>query len=115
METSTEVDEYIAAAPERARVALEEIRRRVHLAVPDAGEKISYRIPTFTLGGQYFAYVAGHDNHIGLYPVTSLPGLEDEIAPFRSGKGTLRFPLDEPIPYDLIERVVVALSERRRT
>ena len=114
MSDPSTVDEYIAAAPERARAPLEEIRRRVHQVVPEAGEKISYRIPTFTLGGKYFAYMAGFDNHVSIYPVTSLPGLDDEISPYRSGKGTLRFPLDQPIPYDLIGRVVAALSERRR-
>ncbi len=114
MSDPTTIDAYIAAAPERARDALIETRRRVHQAVPGVGEKISYRIPTFTLGGKYFAYMAGFEHHLSVYPVTTLPGLEEEIAPYRSGKGTLRFPLDQPIPYDLIERVVVALSERRR-
>jgi uncharacterized protein YdhG (YjbR/CyaY superfamily) len=111
---STAVDEYIAAAPASTQAALVEIRRLVHLIVPDAGEKISYRIPTFTLDGKYFAYVAGFDSHVSIYPVTNLPGLDDEIAPYRSGKGTLRFPLDRPLPCDLIERVVAALSQRRR-
>lgn len=114
MSEPTTVDEYIATAPEQARDALVEIRRRVHEVVPDIGEKISYRIATFTLNGKYFAYMAGFDNHVSVYPVTSLPGLDDEIARYRSGKGTLRFPLDQPIPYDLIERVILALSERRR-
>jgi uncharacterized protein YdhG (YjbR/CyaY superfamily) len=114
MSEPTTVDEYIAAAPERVRAALVEIRQRVQKAVSEAGEKISYRIPTFTLGGRYFAYMAGFDNHVSIYPVTTLPGLDEEIAPYRSGKGTLKFPLDQPVPYDLIERVVTALSERRR-
>ena len=114
MSDPTTVDEYIATAPEGSRAALGEIRRRVHETVPGAGEKISYRIPTFTLDGKYFAYMAGFDNHISIYPVTDLPGLDDEISPFRSGKATLRFPLEQPIPYPLIERVVGALAERRR-
>lgn len=114
MSDQSTVDDYIATAPEVSREALGEIRRRVHQVVPDAGEKISYRIPTFTLAGKYFAYMAGFDNHVSIYPVTELPGLDDEISPYRSGKGTLRFPLDQPIPYDLIARVVAALSEQRR-
>lgn len=114
MSEPTTVDEYIAAAPEGTRSALVEIRRRVHQAVPEAGEKISYCIPTFTLDGKYFAYMAGYDNHVSIYPVTTLPGLNQEIAPYRSGKGTLKFPLDQPIPYELIERVVTALSQSRR-
>jgi uncharacterized protein YdhG (YjbR/CyaY superfamily) len=112
--TADSVDAYIAAAPEETRPALEEIRSLVHRVVPEAEEKISYRIPTFTIGKKYFAYLAAHESHIGLYPVLEMPDLEAEIAPYRSGKGTLRFPLDEPIPYDLIEAVVAALAERRR-
>ena len=115
MTDPTTIDEYIAAAPEEARPALAEIRRRVHLVVPDTGEKISYRIATFTLGGKYFAYMAGFEGHVSIYPVTGLPGLDDEMAPYRSGKGTLKFPLDQPIPYALVERVVAALAERRRS
>jgi uncharacterized protein YdhG (YjbR/CyaY superfamily) len=114
MTMSPEVDEYIATAPESTRTALVRIREIVHRVVPDAGEKISYKIPTFTLDDRYFAYMAGYVNHVSLYPVNTLPGLDDEIAPFLSGKGTMRFSLGEPVPYDLIERVVVALSERRR-
>lgn len=114
MSSAPEVDEYIAEAPEWARPVLAEIREIVHRVVPDAGEKISYGIPTFTLEGRYFAYMAGFANHVSIYPVHALPNLDDEVAPFRSGKGTMRFPLGEPVPYDLIERVVIALSERRR-
>ncbi|HSM45860.1 MAG TPA: DUF1801 domain-containing protein [Acidimicrobiia bacterium] len=83
--------------------------------MPDTGEKISYRIATPTLGGRYFAYMAGFEGHVSIYPVTTLPGLDDAIAPYRSGKGTLKFPLDQPIPYALIGRVVAALAERLRS
>jgi uncharacterized protein YdhG (YjbR/CyaY superfamily) len=114
MSSAPEVDDYIAAAPEWARPVLAAIREIVHRVVPDTGEKISYGIPTFTLDDSYFAYMAGFANHVSIYPVHGLPGLDDEIAPFLSGKGTMRFPLGEPIPFDLIERVVLALSERRR-
>jgi uncharacterized protein YdhG (YjbR/CyaY superfamily) len=109
------VDAYIASAPEKARPALEQIRSLIHRVVPEAGEKISYRMPTFTIDGKYFAYLAAHENHIGIYPVLEVPDLEAEIAPYRSGKGTLRFPLDETIPYALIGRVVTALADRRRS
>jgi uncharacterized protein YdhG (YjbR/CyaY superfamily) len=108
------VDEYIGACPEDVQLILREIRRRVHAAVPDSGEKISYGIPTMTLAGQGLVYFGAWKTHISVYPVPSGdPALEQELAPHRSGKGTLKFALSKPIPYDLIARVATALAEQR--
>jgi uncharacterized protein YdhG (YjbR/CyaY superfamily) len=94
---------------------LSEIRRRVRAALPDAGETISYGIPTITLAGTSLIYFGAWKTHISVYPVPSAgPALEQELAPYRSGKGTLKFGLRQPIPYDLITRVATALAGQRR-
>lgn len=100
------IDEYIAEfAPEVGEI-LEKIRSTVRRAAPDAQEIISYRMPAFTQGG-ILAYFAAFKSHIGLYPpVSGDAALEKQLAPYAGEKGNLRFPLDQPIPYDLIERIV---------
>lgn len=94
---------------------LQEIRRRALAAVPGTGERISYGIPTITLDGHYVVYFAAWKHHISVYPVPD--GDEDferEIAPFRAAKGTLKFPLAKPIPFELIEKAATLLAERGR-
>ena len=109
------VDAYIESFPPEVQVILEEIRRRIHAAAPGTEETISYRIPTVTLDGKYLVYFAGWKRHVSLYPIHTLDEpLEDEVAVYRSGKDTLQFPLNEPVPYDLIERIVGELVEKRR-
>ena len=82
--------------------------------MPEAAETISYQIPTFTLDGSAFVYVAGWKHHIAVYPIPSGDAaFEQELAPYRAAKGTLKFPLTQPIPYDLIERVAVLLAAQR--
>jgi uncharacterized protein YdhG (YjbR/CyaY superfamily) len=110
------IDDYIDAFPADVRAILGKVRRRIANAVPTAGETISYGIPTFTLGGRYLVYFAGWKHHISVYPVpTGDATLEGEIEPYRAGKGTLKFPLAKPIPYDLIERVAALLVEERKS
>ena len=100
------IDEYIAAFPPEVQAILERIRRTIHDAAPGATETISYRIPAFTLGGA-LVYFAAFKNHIGFYPpVSGDAGLEKAISPYAGEKGNLRFPLDRPIPYGLIKRIV---------
>ena len=109
------VDGYIESFPPEVQIILEEIRRRIHAAAPGTEETISYQIPTVTLEGTYLVYFAGWKRHVSLYPIHTLDEpLEDEVAVYRSGKDTLQFPLNEPVPYDLIERVVIELVEKRR-
>ncbi|MEV0787670.1 DUF1801 domain-containing protein [Kribbella sp. NPDC050459] len=108
------VDEYIASFPADVRAALEEVRRTVHAAVPGAGEKISYQIPTITVDGKALLYFSGWKAHIAIYPI---PPVDDDLSaaldPYRSGKGTLKFPLAKPIPYNLISRLAKAFVQAR--
>lgn len=100
------VDDYIAKQPPKVRAILGRLRRIVRRVAPDARESISYRIPTFTLNGR-LVYFAAFRNHIGLYPpVRGNAALERAVASYANEKGNLRFPLDQPMPYTLIERVV---------
>ena len=101
-----DIDEYIAAFPPRVQSILKKIRTTVRRAAPAAEEKISYKLPAFTLNGD-LVYFAAFKNHIGLYPpVKGDEKLRTEISRYRGEKGNLRFPLDEPIPYALIGRIV---------
>jgi uncharacterized protein YdhG (YjbR/CyaY superfamily) len=100
------IDQYISAFPPEKRAVLERIRETGRVAAPDAIETISYRMPTFMQNG-VLAHFAAFKNHIGLYPpIRGDVSLEEAIAPYKGEKGNLRFPLDQPIPYDLIERIV---------
>jgi uncharacterized protein YdhG (YjbR/CyaY superfamily) len=103
-----DIDEYIAAYPAEVQEILQKIRALIRTAVPAAGEKISYGIPTFTLNGNLIHFAA-FKHHIGMYPpVAGDDKLDAALARYRGEKGNLRFPLDEPIPYNLIRRVVKA-------
>jgi uncharacterized protein YdhG (YjbR/CyaY superfamily) len=108
------VDEYIESFPADVQEVLEEVRRTIRGVVPKAGEKISYQIPTITLDGKALLYFSGWKEHISLYPIPPLDdALAAEIEPYRSGKGTLKFPLKKPIPYDLITRITQAFVAAR--
>jgi uncharacterized protein YdhG (YjbR/CyaY superfamily) len=100
------IDEYIAGFPEETREILEKIRKTVRQAAPGAGETISYRIPTFTLHGN-LVHFAAYKRHIGFYPTpTGIEAFKDELSAYKSARGSVQFPLDKPIPYDLIARIV---------
>jgi uncharacterized protein YdhG (YjbR/CyaY superfamily) len=108
------IDEYIASFPADVQVILTEIRRTILGVVPGAGEMISYQIPAITLGGKRLVYFAGWKSHISVYPLPAAdPDFERELAPYLAGKGTARFPLRRPIPYDLIRRLVALLVAQR--
>ena len=116
MAKTTTVAAYIARMPPVARRALKQLRTAIKAAAPGITERISYRIPTFDLDGQYLLYIAAFEEHVSVYPVT--PGMlaryGKAIAPYRAGKGTLRFPLDAPIPTDLVAKLAkVRVRERR--
>jgi uncharacterized protein YdhG (YjbR/CyaY superfamily) len=101
------IDEYIKAFPEEVQEVLQKIRATIKKAAPDAQEGISYKMPAYYLNGRYLVYFAAHRRHIGMYPIPSGdPEFNREIAPYQSGKGTLQFPLNQPIPYRLISKVV---------
>ncbi|GAA2809252.1 iron chaperone [Kribbella solani] len=107
------VDEYIQSFPAEVGEVLEKVRRTIHAAVPGAGEKISYQIPTIVLDDRPLVHFSGWKAHVALYPI---PPVDDDLAaaiePYRSGKGTLKFLLNKPIPYDLITRLAHAYVNR---
>lgn len=100
------VDEYIACFPADVQKILTRIRSTIRKAAPNAGEKIAYGIPTFTLSGN-LVHFAAFKNHIGFYPDPSgIEKFKRELSPYEGAKGSVQFPLDRPIPYDLITRIV---------
>ena len=103
--TPTTIDEYISACSPEVQGILEKIRHVVRSAAPDAREVISYQMPAFKMNG-VLVYFAAFKKHIGLYPpIRGDAKLEQAVAPYAGDKGNLRFPLDQPIPYDLIKRI----------
>ena len=100
------IDEYIATFPEEIQKKLEELRATIKASAPDAEEKISYQMPTFTLKGN-LVHFAAFKKHIGFYPVpTGIEEFKNELSVYEGGKGSVKFPLDKPIPFDLISRIV---------
>lgn len=113
-EKVTSVDAYISSFPEDVQEILQEVRRTIHDVVPEAGEKISYQIPAITLAGRPLLYFSGWQKHISVYPIPETDeAFDQELAPYKAGKGTLKFPLTKPIPYDLIGRVAARFVEQR--
>lgn len=106
----TTVEDYLdSLAPDTRRV-VGEVRATIHAALPGATDTISYDMPTVEVDGHRVVHYAGWKHHLSLYPAPDDPQLADEIAPYVAGKGTLKFPLDRPVPLDLVARVVVSLS-----
>jgi len=101
------IDEYIARFPKDVRDILEELRRVIRESTPEAEETISYGIPTFDLNGRHLVHFAAYKNHVGFYPTSSgIKAFKKELSPFRTSKGTAQFPLDKPIPFDLVKKIV---------
>ena len=101
------IDEYIKLFPKDVQNILEKIRQIVHRAVPEGVEAISYEIPTVKLNGKNLVHFAGWKNHISIYPVPyGSKAFQKELSPYITGKGTIQFPLNKPIPFDLVERIV---------
>ncbi|NLD72956.1 MAG: hypothetical protein GX649_09605 [Chloroflexi bacterium] len=99
------VDEYIAGQPEELQEILQQIRAAIHEAAPGIREKISYGMPGFELNGDLI-WFAAHKAHIGVYPrASTLAPFEEDLSAYKRSKGTIQFPLDRPIPYDLIRRI----------
>ncbi len=102
------VDEYLASQPKAAQAVLKIVRSIIRKAVPKAEEVISYQIPAYNLHGGTVIYFAGWKQHFSLYPVSDfvVAAFKDELAPYKVAKATVRFPLSEPVPVRLIERIV---------
>ncbi len=108
-----DIDHYLATFPPDVQAVLQQIRQEIHRAVPGSSEVISYNIPTMTRGGQRYVHFAGWKAHVSLYPTPEADeDLARELEPYETGKGTLKFSLKKPIPYELIGRVAAALAER---
>lgn len=100
------IDEYIAGFPEETQAILEQVRATVNKAAPDATEAISYAMPTLKLNGNLVHYAA-YKNHIGFYPApTGTEEFKKELAVYKSGKGSVQFPINEPMPLALITKIV---------
>jgi uncharacterized protein YdhG (YjbR/CyaY superfamily) len=102
----TSIDEYIATFPKEIQKILEEIRAAIKAAAPEAKEKISYQMPTFDMNGN-LVHFAAFKNHIGFYPTpTGIEKFKKELSVYEGAKGSIQFPLDKPIPYNLIGEIV---------
>jgi uncharacterized protein YdhG (YjbR/CyaY superfamily) len=100
------MDEYISTFPEDVQSILQEMRQTIRRAAPEAMEAISYQIPTFKLNGN-LVHFAAFKNHIGFYPTSSgIEAFKRELTPYKGAKGSVQFPLDKPVPFDLVGRIV---------
>jgi uncharacterized protein YdhG (YjbR/CyaY superfamily) len=105
-QTASSIDDYIAGFPPQTQEVLEELRALIRASAPDATETISYAIPTFDLNG-HLVHFAGYEHHVGFYPTgRGVEAFAEELAPYKSGKGSVQFPLGQPLPADLIRRIV---------
>lgn len=112
-ENPDSIDDYISAFPSDIQHLLQEIRETIRRAAPTAREKISYKMPTFALDRD-IVHFGAFKGHIGFYPPVRDPGLQSRVLPYRGEKGNLRFPLDQPIPHDLIADIVKSRVEDAR-
>lgn len=110
MEQKTEtIDEYIALFPIEVQNLLRNVRQTIHEAAPEATEAISYGMPTFKMNGKNLIHFAAFTKHIGIYPLPHvIETFKEDLSPYVQGKGSVQFPLDKPIPYDLIKRMTLA-------
>ncbi len=108
------VDTYLASLAPQIRGPIETLRQTIRGVLPDAEEVISYGIPAFKSAGRVVVHYAGWKSHLSLYPIPEVDAeTETQIAPYRAGKGTLRFALDEPLPVALVVSVVTLLRDQR--
>jgi uncharacterized protein YdhG (YjbR/CyaY superfamily) len=110
----TSIDEYIATQSEDVQAILQRVRNAIRKALPGAEEVISYQIPTYKLHGAYVVYFAGWKQHYSLYPANGhlVAAFKDDLAPYKVSKGTIRFPLSQPVPVKLIERIAKFLAKQ---
>lgn len=108
------VEDYLDSLSPAVRAAVDELRRRAHAVLPGAEEVLRYDIVAVQVDGRTVVHIAGWARHVSLYP---MPALDDDLgprlAPYASGRGTLKFPLSQPIPYDLAEAAIRALAAQR--
>jgi uncharacterized protein YdhG (YjbR/CyaY superfamily) len=110
----TTINEYISSFPGKTQVALENVRQAIHHAAPEASEAISYGMPTFDLNGKHLVFFAGWKHHISLHPVPAGDEVfQQQLAQYKRAKGTIQFPLDKPIPSNLVEQIVTFLLREK--
>lgn len=110
----TNVDDYIHSFPAEIQTLLNELRQTIKGVIPNASEVISYQIPCFKVDGKYVIYFSAWKDHLSIYPIPDGPeSFKKKIAPYKAGKGTLRFALNTPLPHELIKQVAVRLLEQR--
>ena len=103
---ATNIDEYISGFPEEIQILLEQVRATIKQAAPEAEEAIKYAMPTFVLNGN-LVHFAAFKNHIGFYPVPSgIEAFKKELSVYKGAKGSVQFPLDQPMPLELIAKIV---------
>jgi uncharacterized protein YdhG (YjbR/CyaY superfamily) len=116
MKEINSIDAYIAEFPAEVQAVLQQVRAVIRSIVPDAEETIRYAIPTFRYKGRNLVHFAGFKNHIGLYATPSgHKAFEAELSKYKQGKGSVQFPLNQPMPLDLIERIVRFRAEEERS
>lgn len=100
------IDEYLATFPAETQKLLQAMRETIHAAAPEAAEKISYQMPTFYLNGN-LVHFAAFKHHIGFYPAPrGIEAFSEELSAYKGAKGSVQFPLDQPLPLDLVSRIV---------
>lgn len=103
----TTIDEYIATFPEETQQALQQVRHTIQLTAPNAIETVSYNMPTFKLYNKYLVHFAGYKKHIGFYALSpDTTEFVNDFAPYNKGKASVQFPLSEPMPVELIKKVI---------
>jgi uncharacterized protein YdhG (YjbR/CyaY superfamily) len=101
------IDEYIAGFPPQTAKVLAELRALIKSSAPGATETISYAMPTFDLNGRHLVHFAGYARHVGFYPIPAgIEAFREELKPYKQGRGSVQFPLGQPLPKDLIRRMV---------
>jgi uncharacterized protein YdhG (YjbR/CyaY superfamily) len=109
------IDEYIKGFPEEVQAILEKMRKTIRKAAPEAKESISYRMPTFKLNGA-LVYFAAFKDHISFFPTSKgIIAFKKELSPYKGSAGTVQFPLDKPIPYDLVRRITLSRRQQNLT
>lgn len=110
----TSIDQYIASQPKETAIILEKIRKTIQDCIPEATETISYQMPAFKYLGM-LVYFAGYKNHIGFYALPSgNNSFQLALSQYKTGKGSVQFPLNKVIPYDLIKKIVIFRAEENR-
>ena len=109
------IDEYISNFTDDQKAYLKKARKVIKKTVPDAQEKISYGIPTFSLNGKNLVHIAAYEGHYAFYPgAASITAFASELKPYETSKGTIRFPLGKPVPYDLIKKITAYTVEHNQ-